>query len=103
MICLLLYKGMDFHMKKPVIGVTPQWDDFETRLFTIGAIEMRKPTFGICRGLQVINVMMGGTLYQDIASQYDRQPQINHDQDPPHDVHSQKLFDAFVSAYRLNS
>lgn len=28
-----------------------------------------KPVFGICRGLQLINVAHGGTLYQDIATQ----------------------------------
>ena len=28
-----------------------------------------KPVFGICRGLQLINVAFGGTLYQDIATQ----------------------------------
>ena len=28
-----------------------------------------KPVFGICRGLQLINVAHGGTLYQDISAQ----------------------------------
>ena len=27
----------------------------------------RKPIFGICRGMQFINVCLGGSIYQDIA------------------------------------
>ena len=29
-----------------------------------------KPVLGICRGIQIINVGLGGTIYQDILSQY---------------------------------
>ena len=31
--------------------------------------EARKPFFGICRGIQLVNVALGGTLYEDINSQ----------------------------------
>ena len=33
------------------------------------AIEDRKPLLGLCRGIQVINVALGGTLWQDIEAQ----------------------------------
>lgn len=32
-------------------------------------MEARKPVLGICRGMQLINVALGGTLYQDLPSQ----------------------------------
>jgi len=44
----------------------PERDLFEIHLAR-AAVERRVPTLGICRGLQVINVAAGGTLYQDIA------------------------------------
>lgn len=34
-------------------------------------VEHKKPIFGICRGLQIINVAFGGTLYQDLPTQTD--------------------------------
>lgn len=34
------------------------------------AMETGKPVFGICRGLQLINIALGGTLYQDLPAQF---------------------------------
>jgi putative glutamine amidotransferase len=51
-----------------VVRVAPERDEFEIAL----VIEARKrglPILAICRGIQVLNVALGGTLVQDIASQ----------------------------------
>jgi putative glutamine amidotransferase len=43
-------------------------DEYEIDL--VGAFEREgKPVFGVCRGLQLLNVAYGGTLYQDIQTQ----------------------------------
>jgi putative glutamine amidotransferase len=43
-------------------------DEYEIAL--VAAFERYgKPVFGVCRGLQLMNVAYGGTLYQDIATQ----------------------------------
>lgn len=48
--------------------VQPVRDELELTL--VGwALEENKPLFGICRGIQVMNVAAGGSLYQDIAAQ----------------------------------
>jgi putative glutamine amidotransferase len=43
-------------------------DAYEIAL-TRAFVAAGKPVFGICRGLQLINVAFGGTLYQDIGTQ----------------------------------
>lgn len=54
----------------PKIGMTLyQKDRFEIALIK-AALAADKPIFGICRGIQIMNVAMGGTLYQDLKSQY---------------------------------
>jgi len=55
----------------PAMGeVTPERDWIESILFK----EMHaagKPIFGICRGMQIMNILMGGDVYQDLPSQYE--------------------------------
>lgn len=43
-------------------------DEFEIQLF-LKALVRNVPVLGICRGLQIINVALGGKLYQDIETQ----------------------------------
>jgi len=49
-------------------------------MFARWALDESKPLFGLCRGLQILNVAMGGSLYQDIAAQ--RSDAIKHDYFP---------------------
>ncbi len=52
----------------------PEWagdrirDEYEIALLR-AFVDVGKPVLGVCRGLQVINVAFGGSLYQDIATQ----------------------------------
>jgi len=52
----------------------PEWNGDRIRdEYEIGLVkafsDAGKPVFGICRGLQLINVAHGGTLFQDISTQ----------------------------------
>lgn len=55
-------------------------DLFEIALLK-AAIKAGKPVMGICRGMQVINVALGGTLYQDLSE--DPQAKLKHNQQAP--------------------
>ena len=48
--------------------ISAQRDGMELKLFRM-AYDLHRPILGICRGIQLINVAMGGTLYQDLPSQ----------------------------------
>ncbi|MGP6138627.1 gamma-glutamyl-gamma-aminobutyrate hydrolase family protein [Jeotgalibaca sp. A127] len=48
----------------------PKRDAFDFALYE-AAIEKGIPVLGVCRGLQLINVYHGGSLYQDLPAQYD--------------------------------
>lgn len=61
--------------------LVPDRDSMEEKLFK-AAVERDKGVLGICRGLQFINVMLGGTLYQDIPTQFESN--VNHRQPAPY-------------------
>jgi putative glutamine amidotransferase len=72
---LLLQGGADMSPKSyGETPINPMWagdelrDAYEIELFH-EFVSQGKPVFGICRGHQVINVALGGKLYQDIATQ----------------------------------
>lgn len=52
----------------PAWAGDPVRDAYELELFH-EFIEAGKPVLGICRGMQLMNVAMGGSLYQDLPSQ----------------------------------
>ncbi len=49
--------------------VDPVVDELELTLAR-WVLQADLPTLGICRGMQLLNVALGGTLYQDLESQY---------------------------------
>lgn len=72
---LILSGGQDVHTqlygqepRKELGEVLYERDMFEIRLIK-KISELKKPILGICRGLQILNVAFGGTLYQDIPTQ----------------------------------
>lgn len=75
---LLLQGGVDVspeHYQEEAIK--PEWqgdrlrDQYEMSLVK-EAIRQDRPILGICRGAQLLNVAMGGSLYQDIETQHDQ-------------------------------
>lgn len=59
----------------------PRRDEMELKLLR-AAIAADKPVLGVCRGIQVLNVALGGTLYQDVPSQYS--PSMAHRMEEPY-------------------
>lgn len=76
---------------QPKLGeILPERDLFDFKLLEL-AQEKQIPVLGICRGFQIINVYLGGSLYQDLS--YAPQDCLKHWQgsQPMQTTHSVKL------------
>lgn len=74
------------------------------------AIKQNKPIFAVCRGMQLLNIALGGTLYQDLSLYSDWK--VKHGQQPTqpqfatHDIQIEKnsiLYPLLGERYRVNS
>jgi putative glutamine amidotransferase len=77
--------GVDIHPQEykeaphPLLGdVDLERDLFEMALFKHVWFQTDLPVLGVCRGLQILNVALGGTLWQDLPSQ--RPSHVHHSQ-----------------------
>lgn len=76
-------------------------DDLESKLLE-KVIQYDKPALGICRGLQLMNAVLGGTLYQDLDTERKENTLVHH-QNPPYNIpihkveisNNSRLFDIF--------
>lgn len=60
-------------------NVSPERDDLELSLLPL-ILEQRKPILGICRGVQVLNIGLGGDIWQDIPASEEGRASIAHSQ-----------------------
>ena len=112
---IIMTGGSDIHPFRyneepiPNIGdINEDRDNFDFTLIKY-AVEMNKPIFGICRGIQVINVYFGGSLIQDIQTQ--KNSNILHSQKAPYHIATHKIqitkdsiiYDMFGESYEVNS
>jgi putative glutamine amidotransferase len=63
-------------------------DLFELALFAV-ARQRQLPILGICRGIQLVNVGLGGTLFQDLPSE--RAGEVQHRPDGTRDLRSHRV------------
>ncbi|WP_313526501.1 gamma-glutamyl-gamma-aminobutyrate hydrolase family protein [Anaerotignum sp.] len=67
--------------------ISPLRDHFELALCT-AALEKNIPLLGICRGMQVMNIALGGTIYQDVSVQTNSTLKHSQQAPRPYGTHS---------------
>jgi len=93
---LVISGGQDVHPQHYSEAPAPWLETtcLERDLFELAAIRhahhLHKPIFGICRGLQLMNVAFGGSLFQDIHNDFSKEA-LPHSQKLKKDEISQKV------------
>ncbi|MCI0477249.1 MAG: gamma-glutamyl-gamma-aminobutyrate hydrolase family protein, partial [Anaerolineales bacterium] len=94
---LLLQGGVDVHPQEygeaiaPYCGeIDPARDATELRI-TRWALDNHLPILAICRGIQLLNIAAGGSLYQDIAAQLPGKLHHPHVKGNPYDFHAHAI------------
>ena len=70
--------------KSPECGETCEDLDEMSKALFERILGTGKPILGICRGLQLLNVLLGGTLYQDLPTEHPSE--VEHHMRPPYDA-----------------
>lgn len=91
----ILTGGQDVHPSvydakmAPKCGETCIARDLMEKYIIEKCIEKDIPLLGICRGIQIMNAALGGSLYQDINSEY--KTEIEHTMQKPYDRYVHKV------------
>lgn len=97
--------GPAYYNEKPMekLETVKEDRDISDYLLLTTAIEKNYPILGTCRGMQFLNVVQGGTLYQDFPSQRATDILIQH-RDPNREVflkHECRIIDKTSELYKI--
>ena len=101
-----------FYGEKGIAGLGPADPDLDRFQMAVlhAVMACRKPVLAICRGIQLINVATGGSLFQDIPSQFSdtalkhTKDELSYDMDHPVTIEpGSRLFDLFGPWMMVNS
>ncbi|MDD5935443.1 MAG: gamma-glutamyl-gamma-aminobutyrate hydrolase family protein [Clostridiales bacterium] len=56
-------------------AIVPERDELEINLVRM-CMERKLPILGICRGIQVLNIALGGDIYQDLGAQFQKNQEL---------------------------
>ena len=97
---LVLAGGPDIHPRhfgeEPIEGIELSLDEELDRIeleVLAGAEKGRTPIWAICRGMQTVNVFLGGTLWQDLPSQLEGTGGHDHSEPLDHIAHEIERID----------